>query len=110
LASSPIGLHPFIALIELLRTDHVTRDPQRRQSPLQPKPKPARFINRVHLRAALLLELGHPAQKHFLFEPLRRFGIAAPFLANHHVKLLVHINSKLDHRFARIKLRAGSLV
>ena len=85
-------------------------DPERRQLPLQAKPKPARFVDRVDLRSAPLFELGRPAQKRFLFEPLRRLRIAPSFLQHHHVKLLVHIDSKLDHRLARIKLRAGSLV
>ena len=81
LGIQPIGLHPLIALIQLLRTDHVTRDPQRSERSLQAKPKPARFVDGVNLRAAFLLELGRPAQKRFLFEPLRRLGIAPSFLA-----------------------------
>ena len=91
-------------------SSHVARDPQRGQLPLQSKPKPARFVDRVNLRALFLLELGCPAQKRFLPESLGRLRIAPSLLANHDVKLLVHINSKLDHRLARIKLRAGSLV
>ena len=43
----PVGLHPFVALIEFLRADHVTRDPQRPQLPLQLKAKSARFVDRV---------------------------------------------------------------
>jgi hypothetical protein len=104
-----VGLHPLIALIQLLRTDHVALDFQRSQLPLQPKAKPARFVDGVNLCAAFLLELGRPGQKRFLLEPLRRLRIGPSLLANHHVKLLVHINSKLDRSAAGIKLSAGFL-
>jgi len=69
----------------------------------------ARFIDRVDFRAALLLESGRPAQERSFAEALRWLRVAAAFLHDHRVKLLVDIDSKLDHRFARIKLRAGSL-
>jgi len=49
-------------------------------------------------------------QKRLLLETLRRFGIAPLYLLDHHVKILVHINSQLDHSSAAIKLAAGSLV
>jgi hypothetical protein len=44
-----------------------------------------------------------------LGESLRRLGIAPVFLHHHHVKILVHINPKLDRSNAAIKLAAGSL-
>jgi hypothetical protein len=74
------------------------------------KPKPARFINRVDFCSALLLELSRPAQKRLLPKPLCRLRIAPSLLANDNVKLLMYIASKLDHRFAPVKLRVGSLV
>jgi hypothetical protein len=37
-------------------------------------------------------------------------GISAAQLHHHHIKILVHINPKLDVSFAPIKLAAGSLV
>src|SRR5437667_7940136 len=77
---------------------------------LQSKTKPARFIDRVDLCPAAVLKLGCPAQKCCLLEPLRRLRVAASLLGDHDVKLLVHIDSKLDYRLARIKLQAGSLV
>jgi len=49
-------------------------------------------------------------QKRLLLKTLRRLGIAPIHLLDHHVKILVHINPKLDVGFAAIKLAAGSLV
>jgi hypothetical protein len=69
-----------------------------------------RFIDGVNLCAAPLFQFHTPAQKRFLFEPLRWFGIAASPLHHHDVMFLVQIDSELDHRFARIKLQARSLV
>jgi len=60
--------------------------------------------------AALFLELGRPVQKPFLPKTLRRLGIATAHLLDHHVKILVHVNSKLDRSSAAIKLAAGFLV
>jgi hypothetical protein len=48
--------------------------------------------------------------KGFFLPTLRRLGIIPSHLHHHRVKILVHINPKLDVRFARIKLQAGSLV
>jgi hypothetical protein len=45
----------------------------------------------------------------FLVQALRRLGIAPALLHHHHVKLLVHINAKLDVGFCAIKLAAGFL-
>src|SRR6266513_2413201 len=109
LGIQPVGLHPPILLIQLLRTDHVALDRERAQLPLQTKTKPARFIHRVHFRTAAL-EFARPMQKRLLLETLRRLGIAPAFLLHHHVKILVHINPKLDRASAAIKLAAGSLV
>jgi hypothetical protein len=41
---------------------------------------------------------------------LRRLWIGPSLLANHDVRFLVCVDSKLDRRLAQIKLRAGSLV
>jgi len=49
-------------------------------------------------------------QERFLGETLCRFGITPFDLLDHGIKILVHINPKLDHGFAAIKLVAGSLV
>jgi hypothetical protein len=76
---------------------------------LQSKPKPARFIDGVH-SLPLVLEFGRPAQKRFLPKALWRLGITPAHLLHHHVKILVHINPKLDHFLAAIKLAAGSLM
>jgi hypothetical protein len=95
-------------LVELLRANHVAVDPQRTQFALQPKPKPARLIHRVH-RCATGAEFGRPVHKRFLLETLRRFGITAACLHHHHVKILMHINAKLDVGFCAIKLAAGFL-
>jgi hypothetical protein len=48
-------------------------------------------------------------QERVLGEALRRFGIGPSFLHDHDIKILVHINPKLDDRFAAIKLAAGFL-
>ena len=45
-----------------------------------------------------------------LAKTLWRLGITPTFLHDHGVKLLVHINPKLDDSTAAIKLAAGSLV
>jgi hypothetical protein len=85
-------------------------DPEGAQSPLQPKTKSARLIDCVHLCAvALLFEPGRPVQERFFGKTLRRLGIAPIFLHHHHVKILMHINPKLDRASATIKLAAGSL-
>jgi hypothetical protein len=42
-------------------------------------------------------------------ETLRRLGIAPARLLDHYVKILVHINPKLDRSKAAIKLAAGFL-
>jgi hypothetical protein len=95
---------------ELLRADHVTGNPQSRQLPLQSKAKPARFVGRVNRRwPALLFEPRHPTQERFFGETLPWLGIGASFLASHHVKRLVHIDSELDRSGAAIKLTAGFL-
>ena len=61
-------------------------------------------------RPVLAFELGHPVQKCFLLQTLRRFGIGPTFLLDHDIKILVHINPELDDGSAAIKLAAGSLV
>ena len=48
-------------------------------------------------------------QKRLFLETLRRLGVGASFLHDHHIKLLMHINPKLDVGFAAIKLATGSL-
>src|ERR1700686_4742697 len=106
----PVGLYSLIALIQLLRADHVVVDRERAELSLQRKTKAARLINRMHLCAALFLESARPMQERFFLETLRRLGIAPAHLFDHHVKILVHINSKLDRSGAAIKLAAGSLV
>ena len=109
LGIEPVSLYPPVLFIQLLWTDHVTMDPQFAQLALQSKTKTARFIHSVHFGTALL-ELGRPMQKRLLLKTLRRLGIAPIHLLDHHVKILVHINPKLDVGFAAIKLAAGSLV
>ena len=47
--------------------------------------------------------------KRFFCETLWRLGIGSAHLHHHHVKILVHINPKLDHASAAIKLAAGFL-
>jgi hypothetical protein len=93
----------------LLRADHVANDPQRVQLPLQRKTKPARLIDRVHFDSTLL-KLCRPVQERLLSETLRRLGISSAHLLDHHMKILMHINPKLDVSFAAIKLAAGFLV
>src|ERR1700730_10880671 len=105
----PVGLYSLVALIQLLRADHVALDPQHTQPALQPKAKPARFIDGVHL-PLLSLELGRPMQERFFSETLRRLGITPSLLLDHDIKILVHINPKLDRSSAAIKLAAGFLV
>jgi hypothetical protein len=63
------------------------------------KTKPGRFIDRVHFGSASL-KLGRPMQKRLLLETLRRFGITPVNLLDHYVKILVHINPKLDRSSA----------
>src|SRR5882724_2488078 len=109
LGIQPVSLHPLVALIQLLRTDHVAMNPQGSKLPLQRKTKPARFIHRVHFGASLL-QLGRPVQEGLLVEPLRRLGIGPAHLLDHHIKILMHINSHLDRASAAIKLAAGFLV
>ncbi len=109
LGIQPIGLYALVVFIQLLRTDHVALDPQRREIALQGKPKPARFIERVHF-GATLLKLRRPLQECLLAKALRRLGITSAYLLDHRVKILMHINSQLDRAFAAIKLAAGSLV
>jgi len=53
--------------------------------------------------------IGRPVQERFLLESLRWLGIAAAHLANHHIKILMHINPNLDWLGAAIKLAAGFL-
>jgi hypothetical protein len=110
LGIQPVGLHPLVALIQLLRTDHVAMNPDGSKLPLQRKTKPARFIDRIHFGArALLLEPGCPVQERFLPKSLRRLGIGSTHLLDHHIKILMHINPKLDRASAAIKLAAGFL-
>jgi hypothetical protein len=52
-----------------------------------------------------LLELGRLMQERLLAKALRRLGIRPA----HHIKILMHINPKLDRASAAIKLAAGSL-
>jgi hypothetical protein len=49
-------------------------------------------------------------QERLLLETLRRLGIGSAHLLDHYIKILVHINPKLDRASAAIKLAAGSLV
>jgi len=89
----------------------VALDPQGREIALQRKTKPACFIDRVHFGArALLLEPGCPIQERLLPKALRRLGIGSAHLLDHHIKILMHINPKLDRSSAPIKLEAGFLV
>jgi hypothetical protein len=48
-------------------------------------------------------------QERLLVESLRRLGIGPAHLLDHHVKILMHINPKLDRAFVAIKRAAGSL-
>jgi len=48
-------------------------------------------------------------QERFFCQTLRRLGIAPAYLLDHHVKILVHVNPKLDRTSAAIKLAAGFL-
>ena len=84
-------------------------NPQGSKLPLQGKTETARFINCVHFGSSLL-ELRRPAQERLLVETLRRLGIGPAHLLDHHIKILMHINSQLDRAFAAIKLAAGFLV
>ena len=59
--------------------------------------------------ARATLEFGRPMHERLLLKTLRRLGIASIDLLDHHVKILVHINSKLDDSSAATKLAAGSL-
>ena len=94
-------------------------DPQGPEIALQSKAKPARFVDRVHFGPGPG-EFGRPMQECFFLEALRRLGVAPVHLLDHHVKILVHINSKSAHRTdpsfggldrssAAIKLAAGFL-
>jgi hypothetical protein len=83
-------------------------NPLRGELPLQSKTKPARFINRMHFTARLA-QLGCPMQEDLFLKTLRRLGISPLHLLHHDIKVLMHINPKLDDSFAPIKLRAGSL-
>ena len=56
-----------------------------------------------------LLELGRPMQERLLVEALRRFGVGSTHLLDHHIKILMRINPKLDRSSAPIKLEAGFL-
>ena len=83
---------------------------QRRELSLQAKAKAARFIDRVdRSRRVLAPQLGCPVEEGFFAETLRRLGVGSACLHHHHVKRLMHIDSKLDRAWARIKLRAGFL-
>ena len=108
LGIQPIGLHPLVALIQLLRTDHVAMNPEGSKLPLQCETKPARLIDRVHF-GPTLLQLRRPVHQGLLVESLRRLGIGLAHLLDHHIKVLVHINPKLDRASAAIKLAAGFL-
>src|SRR5438132_13625071 len=105
----PVSLHSPVLLIQLLRADHITTDQERAQLPLQRKTKPACFINSINFLSPAL-ELGRPIQKRLFCKSLWLLGVASAFLHNHHVKILMHINPKLDRASAAIKLAAGSLV
>jgi hypothetical protein len=109
LGIQPISLHPLVLLIQLLRTDHVAMNPQGSKLPLQRKTKPTCFIDCMHFSSALL-QLGCPVQKRLLLESLQRLGIGSAHLLDHHMKVLMHINSHLDRASAAIKLAAGFLV
>ena len=108
LGIEPVGLYSFVALIEFLRTDHVTVNPLRGELPLQSKTKPARFINRMHFTARLA-QLGCPMQEDLFLKTLRRLGISPLHLLHHDIKVLMHINPKLDRASAAIKLATGFL-
>ena len=84
-------------------------DPQGPEIALQSKAKPARFIDRVHFGPGPG-EFCRPMQECLFAKALRRFGVAPVHRLDHHVKILVHINFKLDRSRAAIKLAAGFLV
>jgi hypothetical protein len=60
--------------------------------------------------SSTLLQLGCPVQKRLLSKSLRRLGIGSAHLLDHHIKILMHINPKLDRTVAVIKLAAASVV
>jgi hypothetical protein len=60
-------------------------------------------------KRGLAFELGRTMQKRLLGQTLGRLGISPALLHNKGVKVLVHINPKLDAGFATIKLTAGFL-
>jgi len=109
LGIQPVSLHPLVAFIQLLRADPMAINPEESKLPLQRKTKSACFIDRVHF-GATLLKLGRPVQQCLLPKALRRLGITSAHLLDHHIKILVHINPKLDRSSAPIKLEAGFLV
>src|SRR5438270_12869116 len=69
-----VGLYPPVVLVQLLWTNHMTRDPERCELPLQTETKPASFINSVHC-GSLLPQSHRPVQKRLLPETLRPLGI-----------------------------------
>jgi len=56
--------------------------------------------------ASLSLEFGRPVQERFFLETLRRLGVAPAHLLDHHVKILVHINSKSANSDGLVPWRA----
>jgi hypothetical protein len=70
---------------------------------------PSQLYDRIHF-GATLLQLRRPMQKGLLVESLRRLGIGPAHLLEHHIKVRMHINPKLDRSSAPIKLEAGFLV
>src|SRR2546428_13377077 len=76
LGIEPVSFYSTVLFIQLLRADHLTLDPQGSELPLQPKTKPARFVNSVHF-SSLLLEFGRPGHKRFFPETLRRPRISS---------------------------------
>ena len=59
---------------------------------------------------APLLKLACPMQERLLVESLRRLRITPFYLLDHHIKILMHINPKLDRSSAPMKIEAGFLV
>ncbi len=110
LGIAPIGLHPLVPLVELLRADHMAMNAERAELALQSKAEAAGFVDGVErdfrVRAA---QLRRPREERSFGHALGRLGQAAACLHHHHVKGLMQVDSNLDRATAAIKLTAGSL-
>ena len=103
-----IGLYPGAPLVQLARRNHLAMRSRGNELPVEREPKPARFVNHMHL-VTRPQQSFHPGHELARREAPRRLGQQLIVLRHRHVEPGMDIQSDLDHRRGKLYLLSGPL-